>query len=167
MKSASFAYYFNELHSRSVLAATRSTPLRISQVHRKGTHSHLFFFVVYLEAALRDEAAQLDVPHQVLKDTIVDADDADFVCPDPANADKIHAEARAILARWSLVMNTSKTEYTTVHRLHESHRPRQSTIVAQHAQVRLFLTTSRTFRAGRASPQQLSNICGRFGLGHR
>ncbi|KAG2771040.1 hypothetical protein PC129_g21327 [Phytophthora cactorum] len=45
---------------------------------------------------------------------IVFADDADFICRDPAIVAKIEADAPAILARWSLVMNTSKTEHTTV-----------------------------------------------------
>ena len=37
-------------------------------------------FVVYLKAALRDLANQLDVPYDLLANMIVYADDADFVC---------------------------------------------------------------------------------------
>ena len=73
-------------------------------------------FVVYLEAALRDLASQLDVPHDLLADMIVYADDADFVCQSAEIASPIETKAPAVLANWSLQMNTSKTDHTIVHR---------------------------------------------------
>ncbi|KAL3666471.1 hypothetical protein V7S43_019057 [Phytophthora oleae] len=47
---------------------------------------------------------------------IVYADDADFVCQSAEIATLIETEAPAVLAKWSLQMNTSKTEHTIVHR---------------------------------------------------
>ncbi|KAL3674851.1 hypothetical protein V7S43_000776 [Phytophthora oleae] len=47
---------------------------------------------------------------------IVYADDADFVCQSAEIATLIETEAPAVLAKWSLQMNTSKTEHTSVHR---------------------------------------------------
>ncbi|OWZ12975.1 Endonuclease Reverse transcriptase [Phytophthora megakarya] len=41
-------------------------------------------FVVYLEAALRDVAKELSVPYPLLEQMVVYADDADFICHDPA-----------------------------------------------------------------------------------
>ena len=79
-------------------------------------HCPLFFFVVYLEAALQDLASQLDVPHDLLADMIVYADDADFVCQSAEIATLIETKAPAVLAKWSLQMNTSKTDHTIVHR---------------------------------------------------
>ncbi|UIZ23662.1 hypothetical protein KXD40_007818 [Peronospora effusa] len=66
--------------------------------------------------ALRDLAGQLDVPHDLLADMIVYADDADFICQSADIATLIETEAPAVLAKWSLQMNTSKTEHTIVHR---------------------------------------------------
>ncbi|KAL3659645.1 hypothetical protein V7S43_015320 [Phytophthora oleae] len=47
---------------------------------------------------------------------IVYAADADFVCQSAEIATLIETEAPAVLAKWSLQMNTSKTEHTIVHR---------------------------------------------------
>ncbi|KAL3659215.1 hypothetical protein V7S43_015793 [Phytophthora oleae] len=47
---------------------------------------------------------------------IVYADDADFVCQSAEIATLIETEAPAVLAKWALQMNTSKTEHTIVHR---------------------------------------------------
>ncbi|UIZ22879.1 hypothetical protein KXD40_003786 [Peronospora effusa] len=47
---------------------------------------------------------------------IVYADDADFICQSADIATLIETEAPAVLAKWSLQMNTSKTEHTIVHR---------------------------------------------------
>lgn len=96
-------------------------------------------FVVYLEAALRDVATKLDVPRHILRETIVYADNADFVCRDSALVDKITTEAPAILAHWSLKMNTSKTEHTIVHRT-------------------LHATTNRTDRAKEESWRNTRNL---------
>ncbi|OWZ09125.1 RxLR effector protein [Phytophthora megakarya] len=63
-----------------------------------------------------DLANQIDVPHDLLADMIVYADDADFICQSAEIATLIETEAPAILAKWSLQMNTSKTEHTIVHR---------------------------------------------------
>ncbi|KAG6623384.1 putative EndonucleaseReverse transcriptase [Phytophthora cinnamomi] len=73
-------------------------------------------FIVYLEAALRDLADSLDVGRAFLDDMIVYADDADFVCRTVEATAFIQDQAPAILARWSLAMNPSKTELTTVAR---------------------------------------------------
>ncbi|POM73362.1 Ubiquitin-conjugating enzyme E2, partial [Phytophthora palmivora] len=73
-------------------------------------------FTVYLEAALRDLADSLDVGRAFLDDMIVYADDADFVCRTVEATAFIQDQAPAILARWSLAMNSSKTELTTVAR---------------------------------------------------
>ncbi|OWY92874.1 hypothetical protein PHMEG_00037937 [Phytophthora megakarya] len=62
------------------------------------------------------QACQLDVPHDLLADMIVYADDADFVYQSAEIATLIETEAPAVLAKWSLQMNTSKTEHTIVHR---------------------------------------------------
>ncbi|ETN20657.1 hypothetical protein PPTG_03615 [Phytophthora nicotianae INRA-310] len=47
---------------------------------------------------------------------IVYANDADFICRDPALVDPIKTHAPAVLERWSLQMNASKTELTTLPR---------------------------------------------------
>ena len=47
---------------------------------------------------------------------IVYADDADFICQSAEIATLIETEAPAVLAKWSLQMNTSKTEQIIVHR---------------------------------------------------
>ncbi|RMX63187.1 hypothetical protein KXD40_006725 [Peronospora effusa] len=47
---------------------------------------------------------------------IVYADDADFICQSADIATLIETEAPAVLAKWSLQTNTSKTEHTIVHR---------------------------------------------------
>ncbi|KAG6611604.1 putative EndonucleaseReverse transcriptase [Phytophthora cinnamomi] len=73
-------------------------------------------FIVYLEAALRDLADSLDVGRAFLDDMIVYADDANFVCRTVEATAFIQDQAPAILARWSLAMNSSKTELTTVAR---------------------------------------------------
>ncbi|KAJ8524821.1 hypothetical protein ON010_g16295 [Phytophthora cinnamomi] len=73
-------------------------------------------FVVYLGAALRDLASKIDVPHDLLADMIVYADDADFICQHADIAKLIEDQAPAVLSNWSLQMNTSKTEHTIVNR---------------------------------------------------
>ncbi|POM67071.1 RxLR effector candidate protein [Phytophthora palmivora] len=73
-------------------------------------------FIVYLEAALRDLSDSLDIGYALLDDMIVYADDADFVCRTVEDTAFIQDQAPAILARWSLAMNSSKTELTTVAR---------------------------------------------------
>ncbi|OWY97257.1 Endonuclease Reverse transcriptase, partial [Phytophthora megakarya] len=65
-------------------------------------------------AALRDLASELGTDHDLLADMIVYADDADFVCRQPEIAALIEAQAPAILAKWSLQMNTTKTEHTEI-----------------------------------------------------
>ena len=47
---------------------------------------------------------------------IVYADDVDFICQSADIATLFETEAHAVLATWSLQMNTSKTEHTIVHR---------------------------------------------------
>ncbi|KAE8912431.1 hypothetical protein PF003_g3837 [Phytophthora fragariae] len=69
-------------------------------------------FVVYLEAALRDLARELDVPHALLEQMVVYADDADFICRDQTAIQVILSKAPNILAHWSLTMNIFKTEIT-------------------------------------------------------
>ncbi|KAG6623819.1 putative EndonucleaseReverse transcriptase [Phytophthora cinnamomi] len=73
-------------------------------------------FIVYLEAVLRDLADSLDVGRAFLDDMIVYADNADFVCRTVEATAFIQDQAPAILARWSLAMNSSKTELTAVAR---------------------------------------------------
>ncbi|KAE9335811.1 hypothetical protein PF008_g13319 [Phytophthora fragariae] len=73
-------------------------------------------FIVYLEAALRDLVDSLGVGCAFLDNMIVYADDADFVYRTVEATAFIQDQAPAILARWSLAMNSSKTELTTVAR---------------------------------------------------
>ncbi|GMF47866.1 unnamed protein product [Phytophthora fragariaefolia] len=73
-------------------------------------------FIVYLEAALRDLTDSLDVGRAFLDNMIVYADDANFVCRTVEATAFIQDQSPAILARWSLAMNSSKTELTTVAR---------------------------------------------------
>ncbi|KAJ8569500.1 hypothetical protein ON010_g5762 [Phytophthora cinnamomi] len=47
---------------------------------------------------------------------IVYADDADFICQHADIAKLIEDQAPAVLANWSIQMNTSKTEHTIVNR---------------------------------------------------
>lgn len=54
---------------------------------------------IYLEAALRDLSGALDVPHNLLQQMIVYADDADFICTDPSVVQLIQDQAPAILSR--------------------------------------------------------------------
>ncbi|OWY98235.1 hypothetical protein PHMEG_00031045 [Phytophthora megakarya] len=72
-------------------------------------------------------ACQLDVPHDLLADMIVYADDADFAYQSAEIATLIETEAPAVLAKWSLQMNTSKTEHTIVHRQVERQTPTNAT----------------------------------------
>ena len=54
-------------------------------------------FVIYLEAALRDLANQVDVPHNLFADMIVYADDADYVCRSAEIDTLIETEAPSVL----------------------------------------------------------------------
>ncbi|RLN88747.1 hypothetical protein BBJ28_00020055 [Nothophytophthora sp. Chile5] len=73
-------------------------------------------FVIYLEVAMRDLASHPAMPPDLLQQMIVYADDADFICRDPALVELIQVHAPEVLARWSLQMNTSKTEHTQLQR---------------------------------------------------
>lgn len=73
-------------------------------------------FVIYLEAALRDVARELQVPYDILEQMVVYVVDADFICRDPATILNILDNAPAVLARWSLQMNVSKTEIAQLQR---------------------------------------------------
>ncbi|KAL3658079.1 hypothetical protein V7S43_016922 [Phytophthora oleae] len=110
-------------------------------------------FVVYLEAALRDLASQLDVPHDLLADMIVYADDADFVCQSAEIATLIETEAPAVLAKWSRQMNTSKTEHTIVHRSPTAQSNRITRAKDEDPQIRF----SPRRRRRRLPPQEISD----------
>ena len=107
-------------------------------------------FVVYLRAALRVLARQLDVPHNLLADMIVYADDADFVCWSAEIVTLIKTEASAVLAKWQ-----DRTHHSTTqpNRAVQSDYTSQGRRLAHHAQVRF----PPRRRRGRLPPQESSD----------
>ena len=76
-------------------------------------------FTIYLEAALRDLRQELPSRPAVDNDLPLDiayADDVDFVSRDETFLSEVEQQAPAVLARWNLNVNPSKTEHTTVAR---------------------------------------------------
>ncbi|OWY99204.1 hypothetical protein PHMEG_00029841 [Phytophthora megakarya] len=66
--------------------------------------------------SFRDLAQHSEMPPHLLEQKIVYADDADFICRKCGLGDLIRLHAPAVLSRWSLQMNSTKTELTTIHR---------------------------------------------------
>ncbi|CCI43313.1 unnamed protein product [Albugo candida] len=72
-------------------------------------------FVVYLEAVLRDLCLHLEISMRELN-FIVFADDVDFIHHDPTRLEHILLVAEQVFRAWSLTINFSKTERTTIAR---------------------------------------------------
>ncbi|GMF39143.1 unnamed protein product [Phytophthora fragariaefolia] len=115
-----------ELTSPVLLIPSTATTASPNTGTPQGDSLSPVLFAVYLEAALRDLASQLDSPHDLLADMIVYADDADFICNHADIATLIETQVPAILAKWSLQMNTTKTDHTSVHRSPTAYSTRTS-----------------------------------------
>ncbi|RQM10964.1 hypothetical protein DD237_008436 [Peronospora effusa] len=126
------------------------SPLESNTGTPQGDSLSPVLFVVYLEAALRYLAGQLDVPHDLLADMIVYADDADFICQSADIATLIETEAPAVLAKWSLQMKTSKTEHTIFSpRRRQRRLPSNLAAAALHRMWKVWLRPSKTSEATR------------------
>lgn len=71
-------------------------------------------FIIYLEAVLRDLADTMSIDHDLLDNMIAYADDCDFICDNLYLVDRILLEAPKVFEKWSLQMNSSKTELTHI-----------------------------------------------------
>ena len=71
--------------------------------------------MVYLDAVLRDLSFHLNIPMSELN-TIVFADDVDFIDHNPDRLEQILPIAEQVFRAWSLTINVSKTERTPVFR---------------------------------------------------
>ena len=77
-------------------------------------------FVVYLEAALRDVRAVLEIATPRNPSELAYADDVDFIFGQLTEAESNHDIIAATLSKWNLTVNKSKTEFSTISRTSES-----------------------------------------------
>ena len=77
-------------------------------------------FVVYLEAALRDVRAALEIVTPRNLSELAYADDVDFIFNQLTEAESNHDTIADTLATWNLLVNKSKTEISTIRRTSEN-----------------------------------------------
>lgn len=99
-----------QLRFNQVLFEVFKTNIGITQ----GDGLSPLLFNIYLEAAIRDLAKCLKLEEELVKVLIAYADDADFRTDNLFLIDLLEAKAPAILSKWNLQMNLSKSEFTHV-----------------------------------------------------
>ena len=114
----------DEIRMVALLLRDTTMQLRFNQVLYKAFETNIgitqgdglspLLFNIYLEAAIRDLAKCLNLEEELVKVLVAYADDADFRTEHIYLIDLLEAKAPAILKKWNLQMNLSKSEFTHV-----------------------------------------------------
>ena len=76
-------------------------------------------FIIYLEAALKDVRSALTTNNKRSPNELAYADDVDFIFENRKEAEENHDIIANTLKNWNLIVNKSKTEFTTISRTTE------------------------------------------------
>ncbi|GFS07535.1 reverse transcriptase (RNA-directed DNA polymerase) [Elysia marginata] len=105
--------------SLELLCGQTSKTIPTSAGSPQGGGLSLTLFIIYLEAALKEVRASIQINSQKSPSELSYADDVDFIFSQLTEAENNHNIIADTLARWNLIVNKTKTEFTNISRTSE------------------------------------------------